>query len=160
AGKSLLTTAVAHRVAEEDLGLDVCSGGELAIALAAGMDPARIILHGNAKTPEELHYAATVGVGRIIVDSPGEIAYVTGRVRRRQRVLIRVSPGIDIHGHRAVTTGVTDQKFGFALAGGHAAAAVRRVLNQPLLDLVGLHCHIGSQVGDAALYGDAIRRMV
>ncbi|MDT5135063.1 MAG: diaminopimelate decarboxylase, partial [Mycobacterium sp.] len=160
AGKSLLSTAVAHWVAQEGVGLDVCSGGELAVALAGGVDPSRIIMHGNAKTPDELHNAATVGVGRIVVDSPIEIAFLAGRVRRRQRVLIRVIPDIDIHGHPAVTTGVADQKFGFTLAGGHAAAAVKRVLDQPWLDLVGLHCHIGSQVTDAGLYGQAIRRMI
>jgi len=89
AGKSLLATAVARWVAEEGLGLDVCSGGELATALAGGLDPARIIMHGNAKTPDELHNASTVGVGRIVVDSPIEIAFLAGRVRRRQQVLIR-----------------------------------------------------------------------
>jgi diaminopimelate decarboxylase len=160
AGKSLLTTAVAHWVSQEGLGLDICSGGELATALAAGVDPARIIMHGNAKTPDELRDAATVGVGRIVVDSPIEIALLAGRVRKHQRVLLRVIPDIDIHGHRALTTGVIDQKFGFALEGGHAAAAVKRILDQPLLDLVGLHCHIGSQVTDASLYGEAIRRMI
>jgi diaminopimelate decarboxylase len=160
AGKSLLSTAVARWVAEEGLGLDVCSGGELAAALAAGVDPARIVMHGNAKTPDELSEAAAVGVGRIVVDSPVEIALLSGRVRRPQRVLIRVTPDIDIHGHRSLITGVTDQKFGFALADGHAAAAVRRVLDQPLLDLVGLHCHIGSQVTDPAVYGEAIRRII
>ena len=160
AGKSLLTVAVARWVAEEGIGLDVCSGGELAVALAGGVDPSRIIMHGNAKTPDELHDAATVGVGRIVVDSPIEIAFLAGRVRRRQQVLVRVTPDIDIHGHAAVSTGVIDQKFGFALAGGHADRAVRRVLDQPWLDLVGLHCHIGSQVTDAALYGEAIRRMI
>ena len=160
AGKSLLTVAVARWVAEEGLGLDVCSGGELATALAGGVDPARIIMHGNAKTPDELRDAATVEVGRIVVDSPIEIAFLSGRVRRRQQVLVRVTPDIDIRGHAAVSTGVIDQKFGFALAGGHADRAVRRVLDQPWLDLVGLHCHIGSQVTDAALYGEAIRRMI
>ena len=160
AGKSLLTTAVARWVAEEGLGLDVCSGGELATALSGGVDPARIIMHGNVKTPDELQNASAVGVGRIVVDSPIEIAFLAGRVRRRQQVLIRVTPDIDIHGHHAVTTGVTDQKFGFALADGHAAGAVRRVLDQPLLHLAGLHCHIGSQVADAALYGQAIHRMI
>jgi diaminopimelate decarboxylase len=160
AGKALLTSAVAHWVAEEGLGLDVCSGGELAVALAGGVDPGGIVMHGNAKTPDELHEAATVGVGRIVVDSPIEIAFLAGRVRRRQQVLVRVTPDIDIGGHRSVTTGVTDQKFGFALAGGHAAAAVKRVLDQPWLDLVGLHCHIGSQVSDASLYGQAIHRMI
>ena len=160
AGKSLLTTAVARWAREERLGVDVCSGGELAVALAGGVDPARIIMHGNAKSPDELREAARVGVGRIVLDSCIEIAYLAGVARRRQPVLIRVTPDIDIHGHRAVTTGISDQKFGFTLAGDHAADAVKRVLAHPILDLVGLHCHIGSQVTDAALYGEAIRRMI
>ncbi len=160
AGKSLLTTAVARWVREEGLGLDVCSGGELATALAGGVDPARIIMHGNAKTPTELRDATAVGVGRIVVDSPTEIAMLACDVSRRQRVLLRVTPDIDIHGHRSMTTGVTDQKFGFASSDGHAAMAVSRILRQPLLDLIGLHCHIGSQVADASLYGETVRRMI
>lgn len=160
AGKSLLSTAVARWAREEGLGVDVCSAGELATALAGGVDPARIVMHGNAKSPEELRDAVRAGVGRIVLDSCMEIAYLAGLARRRQPVLIRVTPDIDIHGHRAVTTGVSDQKFGFTLAGDHAADAVTRVLAHPILDLVGLHCHIGSQVSDAALYGEAIRRMI
>ncbi len=160
AGKSLLTTAVARWAREEGLGIDVCSGGELAVALAGGVDPARIVMHGNAKCPDELHDAVRAGVGRIVLDSPIEIAYLAGLARRRQPVLIRVTPDIDIHGHRAVTTGISDQKFGFTLGGGHAADAAKRVLAHPILDLVGLHCHIGSQVSDPALYGEAIRRMI
>jgi len=160
AGKSLLTTAVARWAREEGLGVDVCSAGELAVALAGGVDPARIVMHGNAKSPDELRDAARAGVGRIVLDSCIEIAYLAGVARRRQPVLIRVTPGIDIHGHRAVTTGISDQKFGFSLAGHHAADAVKRVLAHPILDLVGLHCHIGSQVTDAALYGEAIHRMI
>ncbi|OJZ72633.1 diaminopimelate decarboxylase [Mycobacterium paraffinicum] len=160
AGKSLLTTAVARWARDEGLGIDVCSAGELAVALAGGVDPARIVMHGNAKSPDELREAVRVGVGRIVLDSCMEIAYLAGLARRRQPVLIRVTPDIDIHGHRAVTTGVSDQKFGFTLAGGHAAEAVRRVLAHPILDLVGLHCHIGSQVTDPALYGEAIHRLI
>jgi diaminopimelate decarboxylase len=160
AGKSLLTTAVARWAREEGLGIDVCSTGELATALAGGLDPARIVMHGNAKSPEELREAVRVGVGRVVVDSCMEIAYLAGLARRRQPVLIRVTPDIDIRGHRAVTTGVGDQKFGFTLAGDHAADAVERVLDHPILDLVGLHCHIGSQVNDPTLYGEAIRRMI
>ncbi|KKC04045.1 diaminopimelate decarboxylase [Mycobacterium nebraskense] len=160
AGKSLLTTAVARWAREEGLGIDVCSGGELAVALAGGIDPARIIMHGNAKSPDELRDAVRVGVGRIVVDSCMEIAYLAGLVRRRQPVLIRVTPDIDIHGHRAVTTGISDQKFGFTLAGDHTADAVDRVLAHPILDLVGLHCHIGSQVTDPGLYGEAIHRLI
>src|ERR1700744_5377872 len=144
AGKSLLTTAVARWASEEGLGIDVCSAGELAIALAGGGDPARIIMHGNAKSSNELREAARVGVGRIVLDSCIEIAYLAGLARRRQRVLIRVTPNIDIHGHRAVTTGISDQKFGFTLDGDHAADAAKRVLAHPILDLVGLHCHSGS----------------
>jgi diaminopimelate decarboxylase len=160
AGKSLLTTAVARWAREEGLGIDVCSPGELAVALAGGVDPVRIIMHGNAKSPDELRDAVAVGVGRIVLDSCIEIAYLAGLARRRQRVLIRVTPDIDIHGHRAVTTGISDQKFGFTLAGDHAADAVKSVLAHPILDLIGLHCHIGSQVTDAALYGEAIHRMI
>ena len=160
AGKALLTTTVAGWAADEGIGVDVCSGGELAIALAGGISPSRIILHGNVKTPEELHDAALVGVGRIVIDSPVEISFLAGRVRRRQSVLVRVIPDIDIGGHHAVNTGVLDQKFGFAVAGGQATAAIKRILDQPCLDLVGLHCHLGSQISDAALYGEAIRRIV
>ena len=160
AGKSLLTTAVARWAREEGLGIDVCSSGELAVALAGGVEPARIVVHGNAKSPDELRDAIRAGVGRIVLDSCVEIAYLAGLARRRQPVLIRVTPDIDIHGHRAVTTGISDQKFGFTLAGDHAADAVKRVLAHPILDLVGLHCHIGSQVTDPALYGEAIRRMI
>jgi diaminopimelate decarboxylase len=160
AAKALLTTDIARWVAEEGAGIDVSSGGELAIALAGGMDPARIVLHGNAKPVDELSDAAAVGIGRIVVDSAMEIAYLSCVARRPQRVLIRVTPGIDIGGHPAVTTGVDDQKFGFALTDGRAIAAAQRILHQPALELVGLHCHIGSQVIDATLFGEVIRRMI
>lgn len=160
AGKSLLTTAVARWAREEGLGVDVCSRGELAVALAGGVDPARIVMHGNAKSPDDLRDAVAVGVGRIVVDSDIEVAYLAGQARRRQRVLLRITPDVDIQGHRAVTTGISHQKFGFTLAGDHAADAVKHVLAHPILDLIGLHCHIGSLVADPALYGEAIRRMI
>ena len=160
AAKALLTTDVARWVGEEGAGLDVSSGGELAIALAAGVEPGRIVMHGNAKTVDELRDAAAVGVGRVVVDSLMEIAYLACEVRRTQKVLIRVTPDIDIGGHAAVTTGVNDQKFGFALADDRAVEVARRILHQPLLDLVGLHCHIGSQVTDPMLYGEAVHRMI
>jgi diaminopimelate decarboxylase len=160
AGKALLTTALARWVTDEGLGLNVCSGGELATALAAGVDPKRIVMHGNAKTPDELNRAAAVGVGRIVVDSPTQIAFLAGGVRRAQSVLVRVTPDIDIHRASAVSAGLTDQKFGFALTNGDAAGAVERILDHPLLYLVGLHCDIGSQVTDASLYGEAIRELI
>ena len=109
---------------------------------------------------DELATPPRSGVGRIVVDSLMEIAYLACEARRPQRVLIRVTPDIDIHGHAAVMTGVNDQKFGFTLSDGHAAEAVKRILHQPLLELVGLHCHIGSQITDPTLYGEAIRRMI
>ena len=160
AAKSLLTTDVARWVADEGAGLDVSSGGELAIALAARFDPARIVMHGNAKTVDELRDAAAVGVGRIVVDSSMEIAFLACEASKPQKVLIRVTPDIDIGGHAAVTTGVNDQKFGFALADNRAADVAKRILHQPLLNLVGLHCHIGSQITDPMLYGGAIHRMI
>jgi diaminopimelate decarboxylase len=160
AGKALLTKQVARWVADEGLSLDVCSPAELATGLAGGVDPRNIVVHGNAKTTGELRAAADAGVGRIVIDCGTEIALLASQLRRPQDVLIRVAPGIDIHGHAAVTTGIVDQKFGFAVAEGQAALALRRVLDQPLLRLAGLHCHLGSQVTDPAPYGEAISRMV
>ncbi|MGW5073727.1 diaminopimelate decarboxylase [Rhodococcus sp. NPDC004095] len=160
AGKALLTRAVAAWVAEEGLALDVCSAGELAIALSAGVDPRRIILHGNVKTAADLSAARAAGVGRIVVDSAAEITLLAASSAHRQNVLVRVTPGIDAHTHHAVTTGVDDQKFGFPLAHGQADEAVRRVLGHPRLNLIGLHCHLGSQITDADCYGIAVDRMI
>jgi diaminopimelate decarboxylase len=160
AAKSLLTIAIARWAHEEGLGVDVCSAGELATAMAGGVEKAKIVMHGNAKSHDDLRAAVRFGIGRIVLDSPMEITELAGLAEGRQRVLIRVTPDLDIHGHRAVTTGISDQKFGFTLAGGQAADAVARVLSHPSLKLVGLHCHLGSQVTDTAIYGEAIHRMV
>lgn len=160
ASKALLTRAVAGWVSEEGLSLDVCSAGELAIAVSAGFDPRRIILHGNAKTPGELSAARAAGVGRVVVDSFTEIALLGSSRTPRQDVLVRVTPGIDAHTHRAVATGVADQKFGFPIEHGQADDAIRRVLGQPGLNLVGLHCHLGSQITDPAHFAAAVHRMV
>jgi diaminopimelate decarboxylase len=157
AGRALLSAAVAGWAAAEGAGVEVCSGGELATALTGEVPPSKIILNGNAKTAGELDDAVAAGVGRVVIDTPNEIALLAGRVRRRQRVLIRVIPDIDAG---AVRAGVLDQKFGFALANGQAAGAVKRVLGEPWLDLVGLHCQLGSQLTDAGLYGEAIRQMM
>ena len=138
AAKALLSTAVAEWAATEGAGVEVCSGGELAIALAGEVAPSRIILNGDAKTAGELDDAVTAGVGRIVIDSPSEIALLATRVGRRQRVLVRVIPDIDIDGHRPISAGLLDQKFGFALAGGQAAGAVKRALDQPGLDPVAI----------------------
>ncbi len=157
AGKALLSVAVARWAATEGAGVAVCSGGELATALAGGVPSSRIIMHGSAKKADELHDAVAADVGRIVIDSPSDIALLAGWVRRHQRVLIRVIPDIDTG---AVSTEALDQKFGFALAGGQAAGAVKRVLDQPWLDPVGLHCQLGSQLTNVGLYGAAIRQIV
>ena len=122
------------------------SAGELAVARSVSFPARRILLHGNAKTPADLHAAVSYGVGRIVLDSAAEIVRVAMAARRRQRVLIRVTPGVDAHAHAAVATGIEDQKVGFSLSSGAAADAVRRVLAHPELELAGLHCHLGSQI--------------
>ncbi|MFI2478285.1 diaminopimelate decarboxylase family protein [Nocardia xishanensis] len=160
AGKALMIRAVAEWVTQEGLSVDVCSAGELAIALSAGVDPERIILHGNGKSSDELRTAVRCGVGRIVVDSLTEITLLSALATTRQRVLVRLSPGIDVHGHPAVRTGVTDQKFGFPLGSELADEAVERILRRSNLELVGFHCHLGSQIYNPDFYGEAIRRMI
>ncbi|MEV6277562.1 diaminopimelate decarboxylase [Nocardia sp. NPDC051832] len=160
AGKALLTRAVAEWVTAEGLCLDVCSAGELAIALAAGVDPERIVLHGNGKPFHELQAAVQAGVGRIVIDSLHEIPLIAALATTPQRVLLRISPDIDIDSHPAVRTGVADQKFGFPIGSALAAEAVERVLRQPNLRLVGFHCHLGSQIHDTFPFSEAVRRLV
>jgi diaminopimelate decarboxylase len=160
AGKAFLCRAMANWISQEGLSLDVCSAGELAVACSAGFPAERILLHGNVKTPDDLQAAADYGVGRIVIDSAGEIGRIAATARRRQRVLVRVTPGVDAHAHHAVTTGVEDQKFGFSLSSGAAADAVRRVLAQPQLELVGLHCHLGSQIAELPAFELAARRLI
>jgi diaminopimelate decarboxylase len=163
AGKAFLCTAVARWVAEEGLSLDVCTGGELAVALRAGFPVERLLFHGNNKSVGELERAVAAGVGRVVVDSFEEIARlaaVAERAGTRQRVYVRVTPGVEAHTHEYVQTGQEDQKFGFSLASGAAAEAVRRILQLPSLDLVGLHCHIGSHIFDVRGFKLAAHRMV
>lgn len=151
AGKAFLCRAMARWILKEGLSLDVCSAGELAVARAAGFPAHRILMHGNAKTPRDLTAALDYQAGRIVLDSPTEVIRLAALVGaagtgRRQQVLVRVTPGVDGHSHPAITTGTEDQQFGFSLHSGAAEDAVARVLARPELDLVGLHCHIGSQV--------------
>ncbi len=176
AGKAFLCRAMAHWVDEEGLSLDVCSEGELAVASSVGFPAERIVLHGNAKTPGDLRAALAYGVGRIVVDSAGEIARIAALAGPaaqpgahllahpltwpRQRVLVRVTPGVDAHAHPALATGVENQKFGFSLSTGAAADAVRRILAQPELELAGLHCHLGSQITRPEAFEVAARRLV
>ncbi|MFF3765343.1 diaminopimelate decarboxylase [Streptomyces sp. NPDC001922] len=162
AAKAFLSRAVARWVREEGLGLDVCSAGELGLAVATGFPPERIVMHGNAKSPDDLRAAVRLGVGRIVVDSASEIARLAAIVSpgSRQQIMVRVVPGIAAGGHAAVRTGTDDQKFGLSIADGSAQHAVARILGQPRLELVGVHCHIGSQITTVKPYVAAVRRMV
>ncbi|BFU42640.1 diaminopimelate decarboxylase [Krasilnikovia sp. MM14-A1004] len=163
AGKSFLCKAVVRIVAEEGLFLDVCSGGELAVALAAGFPPERLGFHGNNKSVAELTRALDAGVGRIILDSFHEIDRLTALARERgvrPAVLIRVTVGVEAHTHEFIATAHEDQKFGFSLAGGAAFEAAVRVLDEDVLDLRGLHSHIGSQIFDTSGFEVAARRVL
>ncbi len=156
ASKSLPCTAADRVMREEGLSVDVASGGELHMALAAGFDPARIHLHGNNKTEAELRYGFDSGVGHLIVDSFDEIELADRLLNRPQRVLIRVTPGIKPSTHDYVQTGQLDSKFGFGLADRLAEGAVERVRASEHLELVGLHAHIGSQIFELEPYVKAI----
>jgi diaminopimelate decarboxylase len=161
AAKAFLSRATVRWVAEEGLHLDVCTGGELAAAQSAGFPPGRIGMHGNNKSETELSRALDAGVGRIVVDSYHEIerlARLTFDRGVRARVMVRLTVGVEAHTHEYIATAHEDQKFGFPLAGGAAAAAVRAVLAAPGLELTGLHSHIGSQIFDTAAFEVAARR--
>ncbi|MFD0409798.1 diaminopimelate decarboxylase [Kitasatospora sp. NPDC127116] len=162
AAKAFLCSAMADWVEQEGLGLDVCSSGELWLAVSAGFPAQRILLHGNAKSPEELRLARRLRVGRIVIDGPAEIARLAALVAADtpQKVLVRVVPGIAAGHHAAVRTGVGGQKFGFPIEGGDAADAVARVLDQPGLELAGLHCHLGSQITSVEPYLLAVDALV
>jgi diaminopimelate decarboxylase len=163
AGKAFLCTTVARWVAEEGLCLDVCSDGELTVALRAGFDPARIGYHGNTKTEPELRRAVAEGVGRVIVDSFDEIERlerVTASLARTQPVMVRVTAGVEAHTHEYIATAHEDQKFGFSITSGDALEAVRRVVAAPGLELLGLHSHIGSQIFDTSGFEVAARRVL
>ncbi|WP_116214509.1 diaminopimelate decarboxylase [Streptomyces olivoreticuli] len=162
AGKAFLSRAMIRWVEEEGLSLDVCSAGELELAALSGFPAERIVLHGNAKSPADLRDALRLGVGRIVIDSTGEIASLAAQMPpgARQRVLLRVVPGIAAGAHSAVRTGVEGQKFGLPIAGGEAEDAVARILGQPRLELVGLHCHLGSQIAGLGPYVTAVRKLV
>jgi diaminopimelate decarboxylase len=163
AGKAFLCTATATWAAEEGLNLDVCTGGELAVAERAGIDMAKVGFHGNNKSEAELERAVTLGVGRIIIDSFHEIerlAEIAERLGRTTSVLVRVTAGVEAHTHEYIATAHEDQKFGFSITNGQAFDAVRRVLEAPALKLLGLHSHIGSQIFDSSGFEVAARRVL
>lgn len=165
AAKAFLCRAMLDWVARQGLSLDVCSAGELAVAAAVAFPAQRMLMHGNAKTPQDLAAALAYGVDRIVLDCHTAITRLAamtgaGRPHGRQRVLVRVAPGVDGHTHRSLTTGTDDQQFGFGLTGGAADEAVARVLGHPNLDLVGLHCHLGSQIEHADAFERAASLMI
>ena len=158
AGKAFCCVAVCELLRDLGMSLDVCSGGELATALAADFPPERIVFHGNNKSEVELRAAAAAGVGRVVVDSFEEIE----RLRLcgvEAKLLVRVTPGVEAHTHEFVQTGQEDSKFGFALHDGIALEAIKRAMDVPGCELVGLHAHIGSQIFELAAFDLAVERL-
>nr|WP_245599385.1 diaminopimelate decarboxylase [Nakamurella lactea] len=167
AGKAFLCGEVVRWLADEGLSLDVCSGGELALALRAGFPAGRIALHGSNKSDTELAAAVSARIGTVVVDSFDEIARLAGLTESSADgrtepvdVMIRVTVGVEAHTHEFIATAHEDQKFGFSLAGGDAAEAARRVVAAPHLRLIGLHSHIGSQIFDPSGFEVAAHRVV
>ena len=161
AGKAFLCTSVARWVVDEGLRIDVCTGGELEVALAAGVAPASLGFHGNNKSVAELERAVEVGIGTIVVDSAIEIerlAAIVARTGSTQRVLVRVISGVHAETHEFLATAHEDQKFGFPLA--EAEEAVARIREIEGLDFAGLHCHIGSQIFGVAGFRESASRVL
>jgi diaminopimelate decarboxylase len=159
ASKAAPITAIYRLFADLGLSVDVASGGELTMALAAGYDPERIYLHGNNKTDLELRFASESGVGTVVLDSFDEIERLDALLDHAQRVLIRVTPGIKADTHTYIQTGQLDSKFGFGLEDGLAARAIETVRASRNLELVGLHAHIGSQIFELEPYTKAIEAL-
>jgi diaminopimelate decarboxylase len=162
AAKAFLCTAMAALAHDEGMYLDVATGGELHIALAAGVPAERLVLHGNNKSDAELQRALDVGVGRIVVDSFDEVdrlERLAPSAERPPQVLVRVTPGVEAHTHEYVRTGQDDSKFGFGLRSGAAGQAVERLGALDSVELVGLHAHIGSQVFVVDSFFQAVEAM-
>ena len=162
ASKAFLCSAIARLAHEEGLHLDCATGGELSVALRAGVPPERIVLHGNNKSTQELADAIDTGVGRIAVDSMDELDRLDVLARDRSEplpVLLRVTPGVEAHTHEYIETGTEESKFGFTLAARVAHRAVERVHENRDLRLLGVHCHIGSQIFRIDAYSRAIERI-
>lgn len=149
AAKAFICTDVARWIKEEGIGIDVCTGGELAVALAGGIDPKKIEVHGNNKSVAEIERAVQVGVKTIVIDSLFEIERVAAAATKhgvRQAVMLRLTPGVEAHTHESISTAHEDVKFGFSIASGAASVAVTEVLSHGSLELLGFHCHVGSQI--------------
>ena len=158
ASKALCFTEMYRIAADEGMGIDCVSGGELYTAHRAGFPAERIYFHGNNKTDADIRDAMDIGVGTFVVDNTDELSAVSAEAARRgitQRILLRITPGIDSHTHRAVVTGNVDSKFGSAIVTGQAMEIVKAAIAAEGVDLAGLHCHIGSQIFDIEPFADA-----
>ena len=163
AAKAFISVAVAQWIKDCGIGIDVCTGGELAVALAGGIDPAKIEVHGNNKSLSEIDRAVSVGVKTIVMDSLHEIDRVAAMARKHntvQGVMLRLTPGIQAHTHESISTAHEDVKFGFSIASGAAWVAVEAVLAHPELELRGFHSHIGSQIFGTESFQLAADRLI
>ena len=163
AAKAFLCTEVARWIKDIGIGIDVCTGGELAVALAGGVDPAKIELHGNNKSVAEINKALSVGVGTIVIDSLFEIDRVAAAATQHgkvQRVLLRLTPGIEAHTHESIATAHEDVKFGFSIASGSAWKAIEAVRRHSSIELRGFHAHIGSQILDTDSFEISAERLI
>lgn len=158
AAKSFCCVAICELLERQGIGIDVCTGGELATALAGGFPGDRIIFHGNNKSMDELEAARDAGVGRVVADSFEELDRVA-KAKLQTQLLIRVTPGVEAHTHEFVQTGQEDSKFGFTLSGDVAFEAARRALDISGSELVGLHAHIGSQIFELSAFDLAVERI-
>ncbi len=162
AGKAFLCKEICRIAAEEGLGLDVVSGGELYTALAAGVNPSLLYMHGNNKTASELVMALENNVGHIVVDNLSELHVLNtlaASVGKTANILFRIKPGVEAHTHEFIRTGQIDSKFGFALETGEAMEAAKQTLTLKNVTFKGIHCHIGSQIFDCEPFVEAARVM-
>ena len=163
ASKAFSCKAIYKIAMQENIGIDVVSGGELYTALSIGFNPERIYLHGNNKLIQELDYAVESGVGTIVVDSFREadiLDELAGKKGKKQNIIIRVNPGIEAHTHAFIQTARTDSKFGFSVSDGSAEGMVKHILKKSNLRLKGFHCHIGSQIFEKQSFILATQKML
>lgn len=163
AAKSLLTLALCKIINEEGLGLDVVSGGELYTAIKAGFPPEKVFFHGNNKSAAEIKMGLEAGIARFMVDNIYELDMLNelaGQMGVVAKIDLRLSPGVEAHTHEYIKTGQIDSKFGFVIDNGHALNGIIKALTMPNIKLVGLHCHIGSQIFELESYGHAVDVML
>jgi diaminopimelate decarboxylase len=163
AAKSFISIEVAKWLKELNVGLDVCSGGELLVALAAKFPAADIEFHGNNKSESEIKLAIDSGVGVIVIDSFDEIKRVSSIAKsskKVQKVYLRLTPGVEVHTHEFISTAHEDVKFGFSIASGSANDAIDKCMNESSLELAGIHCHIGSQIFEVDGFITAAQRLL